>query len=148
MTRGLEKLASPHGSSRCERHACGAYRLADRPTPLQHYIFPSGGEGMYLVVDENATFKSTNFTKAISSIKPKSQPKERGGKGKSGKGEGGGKGENRGGPSDCFKLIKMVVEKGLDPLIVFAFGKKMCEALARQTTTLQVVAGRGWRAQL
>ena len=24
-----------------------------RPTPLQHYIFPSGGDGIHLVVDEN-----------------------------------------------------------------------------------------------
>ena len=24
-----------------------------RPTPLQHYIFPAGGDGLHLVVDEN-----------------------------------------------------------------------------------------------
>lgn len=33
---------------------------------------------------------------------------------------------------------QMIVEKGLDPLIVFAFGKNMCETLARQTQSLQV----------
>ena len=26
-----------------------------RPTPLQHYIFPSGGDGIHLVVDENVS---------------------------------------------------------------------------------------------
>eukprot|EP00966_Prymnesium_polylepis_P011755 270340-Prymnesium_polylepis.1 len=109
---------------------CHVVYTGYRPTPLQHYIFPSGGDGMHLVVDESATFKTSNFTKAIAAIKPRSQPKEKKGKG-GGKGEGGK--EMRGGPSDCFKLIKMIVEKGLDPLIVFAFGKKMCEALARQT---------------
>ena len=36
-----------------------------RPVPLQHYIYPSGGEGIYLVVDENGVFKEQNFTKAI-----------------------------------------------------------------------------------
>jgi ATP-dependent RNA helicase DOB1 len=26
-----------------------------RPVPLQHYIFPAGGEGIHLVVDENVS---------------------------------------------------------------------------------------------
>ena len=26
-----------------------------RPTPLQHYIYPSGGDGIHLVVDENVS---------------------------------------------------------------------------------------------
>lgn len=28
-----------------------------RPTPLQHYIFPAGGDGLHLVVDENVREK-------------------------------------------------------------------------------------------
>jgi len=27
-----------------------------RPTPLQHYIFPAGGDGIHLVVDENVSY--------------------------------------------------------------------------------------------
>lgn len=34
-----------------------------RPTPLQHYVFPMGGSGLYLVVDENEHFKEDNFMK-------------------------------------------------------------------------------------
>jgi ATP-dependent RNA helicase DOB1 len=34
-----------------------------RPTPLQHYVFPMGGSGLYLVVDENEQFKDENFLK-------------------------------------------------------------------------------------
>ncbi|ONK68040.1 uncharacterized protein A4U43_C05F6660 [Asparagus officinalis] len=34
-----------------------------RPTPLQHYVFPMGGSGLYLVVDENEQFKEDNFMK-------------------------------------------------------------------------------------
>jgi len=26
-----------------------------RPTPLQHYVFPAGGDGIHLVVDENVS---------------------------------------------------------------------------------------------
>jgi len=36
-----------------------------RPVPLQHYIYPNGGEGIYLVVDEKGNFKDDNFVKAI-----------------------------------------------------------------------------------
>jgi ATP-dependent RNA helicase DOB1 len=28
-----------------------------RPVPLQHYIFPAGGDGLHLVVDEKGNFR-------------------------------------------------------------------------------------------
>lgn len=39
-----------------------------RPTPLQHYLFPSGGDGIHLVVDERGNFRDDNFTKAMGSL--------------------------------------------------------------------------------
>ncbi|XP_015418144.1 PREDICTED: superkiller viralicidic activity 2-like 2 isoform X3 [Myotis davidii] len=36
-----------------------------RPTPLQHYIFPAGGDGLHLVVDENGDFREDNFNTAM-----------------------------------------------------------------------------------
>ena len=27
-----------------------------RPTPLQHYIFPAGGDGIHMVVDEQVSY--------------------------------------------------------------------------------------------
>lgn len=36
-----------------------------RPTPLQHYIFPAGGDGIHLIVDEKGQFKEENFTTAM-----------------------------------------------------------------------------------
>lgn len=32
-----------------------------RPTPLQHYIFPAGGDGLHLVVDENVSESNISF---------------------------------------------------------------------------------------
>ena len=32
-----------------------------RPTPLQHYMYPSGGDGIHLVVDEHGDFREDNF---------------------------------------------------------------------------------------
>ena len=39
-----------------------------RPVPLQHYMYPSGGEGLYLIVDETGVFRENNFSKAIAVI--------------------------------------------------------------------------------
>lgn len=39
-----------------------------RPVPLQHYIFPQGGEGLHLVVDERGNFREANFQKAMATL--------------------------------------------------------------------------------
>ena len=41
-----------------------------RPTPLQHYMFPAGGEGVFLVVDEKGKFKDGSFAKAMNVLAP------------------------------------------------------------------------------
>jgi len=63
-----------------------------RPTPLQHYLFPEGGDGIYLVVNEKSEFKEDNFQKAMGMIgekqgeDPASSTSGKGRKGKSRKG--------------------------------------------------------------
>lgn len=37
-----------------------------RPTPLQHYIFPAGGDGLHLVVDENVSQTSPQTPDVLS----------------------------------------------------------------------------------
>ena len=39
-----------------------------RPTPLQHYGFPIGGSGLYLIVDEKGQFRESSFDKLITSF--------------------------------------------------------------------------------
>jgi ATP-dependent RNA helicase DOB1 len=40
--------------------------------------------------------------------------------------------KRRGGvASDIYKMVKMIMERNYDPVIVFAFSKKECEALVR-----------------
>ena len=36
-----------------------------QPTPLQHYLFPTGGNGIFLVVDDGGEFREENFQKAM-----------------------------------------------------------------------------------
>ncbi|KAK2743605.1 ATP-dependent RNA helicase mtr4 [Onygenales sp. PD_40] len=109
-----------------------------RPTPLQHYFFPSGAEGIHLVVDEKGVFREENFQKAMSTIADKqgADPADvnakRKGKGKDKKTN---KGENKG-PSDIFKIVKMIMIKNYNPVIVFSFSKRECEAFALQMSKL------------
>jgi len=49
-----------------KQEPCNVIYTEFRPTPLQHYIFPTGGDGLFLVVDEKGNFKEQNFEKALS----------------------------------------------------------------------------------
>ncbi|KAJ1383224.1 rRNA-processing arch domain [Sesbania bispinosa] len=44
-----------------------------RPTPLQHYLFPAGGDGLYLVVDDKGKFREDSFQKALNALVPASE---------------------------------------------------------------------------
>ncbi|OAL70685.1 ATP-dependent RNA helicase DOB1 [Trichophyton violaceum] len=110
-----------------------------RPTPLQHYLFPAGAEGIHLVVDEKGVFREENFQKAMSSIAdrqgadPADAMAKRKGKGKDKKTN---KGGDRNGPSDIYKIVKMIMMKNYHPVIVFSFSKRECEAFALQMSKL------------
>lgn len=109
-----------------------------RPTPLQHYFFPHGSEGIHLIVDEKGDFREDNFQKAMSAITdkkgddPNNALAVRKGKGKDKKLNKGG----QQGPSDLFKIVRMVMLKSLNPVIIFSFSKRECEAGALQLKNL------------
>uniref|UniRef100_A0A669DQE2 Exosome RNA helicase MTR4 n=1 Tax=Oreochromis niloticus TaxID=8128 RepID=A0A669DQE2_ORENI len=90
-----------------------------RPTPLQHYIFPAGGDGLHLVVDENGEFREDNFNTAMQVLR-----------------DAGDSGGSSGGPSSVFKIVKMIMERNFQPVIIFSFSKKECEAYALQVAKL------------
>ncbi|KAL2926648.1 DExH-box ATP-dependent RNA helicase DExH9 [Bienertia sinuspersici] len=106
-----------------------------RPTPLQHYIFPSGGKGLYLVVDEKAKFREESFQKALNALTPAAESEKRRENGKSQKGVVVGK---LGEESDIFKLVKMLMLRQYDPVILFSFSKRECEFLAMQMAKLDL----------
>ncbi|KAG5014607.1 hypothetical protein JHK85_020743 [Glycine max] len=104
-----------------------------RPTPLQHYVFPMGGSGLYLVVDENEQFREDNFLKLQDTF-----TKQNLGDGKrGGKGAGrGGKGGNASGGSDIYKIVKMIMERKFQPVIIFSFSRRECEQHAMSMSKL------------
>ncbi|KAI8055634.1 ATP-dependent RNA helicase DOB1 [Syncephalis plumigaleata] len=113
-----------------------------RPTPLQHYLFPAGGEGIHLVVDEKGNFREENFQKAVAVLAEKQQVQEAeldaGGSGRGQKKQN----KKEKGPSDIYKIVKMIMTKNYHPVIVFAFSKKECEALALQMSKLDFNSGK------
>ncbi|KAI9827007.1 MAG: ATP-dependent RNA helicase mtr4 [Phylliscum demangeonii] len=109
-----------------------------RPTPLQNYFFPSGADGIHLVVDEKGTFREDNFQKAMASIADKQGDDPANINAKS-RGRGKDKKTNKGGtkgPSDIYKIVKMIMMKNYNPVIVFSFSKRECEAYALQMSSL------------
>lgn len=40
-----------------------------RPVPLQQYIYPAGGDGLHLVVNERGEFREENFNAAMSVLR-------------------------------------------------------------------------------
>lgn len=80
---------------------------------------------MYLVVDDNGKFHDNNFNKAVEmlgetvNIIGVEQKKK--------------KSVNQG--SDLSKIIKVIMERNMDPAIIFSFSKKDVEAYARSVVS-------------
>lgn len=113
-----------------------------RPTPLQHYVFPAGGSGLHLVVDEKGKFREDNFQKAIATLSASaasndvelesygSASKRRKGAGGKGAAGGGSGGQKKKVGTDVYRIVKLIMERQYDPVIIFSFSKRECEAYA------------------
>nr|CAG8525023.1 7099_t:CDS:10 [Entrophospora candida] len=118
----------------CKIHAqpCHVVYTDFRPTPLQHYIFPCGGDGILMIADEEGNFQEENFRKATGMLDVDANVEYFDYKGKktiipSGKEK-----------SDIYKIVSMVMEKVYDPVIIFTFGRRECENLAMQVNHLDL----------
>ena len=124
--------------SKIHGQACHVVYTDFRPTPLQHYFFPQGADGIHLIVDEKGNFREDNFSKAMTSIAerqgddPTDAMAKRKGRGKDKKLN---KGSTKG-PSDIYKIVKMIMLKSYNPVIVFSFSKNHCESYALQMSNL------------
>lgn len=110
-----------------------------RPTPLQHYFFPAGADGIHLIVDEKGNFREDNFQKAMATIEDKkgADPADinaaRKGRGKDKKTN---KGSAKDDNSDIYKIVRMIMVKHYNPVIVFSFSKRECEAYALKMSSM------------
>ncbi|CAK7272744.1 ATP-dependent RNA helicase mtr4 [Sporothrix epigloea] len=119
--------------AKIHRQACHVVYTDFRPTPLQNYCFPAGGDGILLVVDERGVFKEKNFNTAMALVEqnrgadPADPNAKQVGRGKNKKINKGGGNEAT---SDIYKIIRMIMKKNFHPVIVFNFSKRECEMLA------------------
>ncbi|KAL2256422.1 hypothetical protein VTK26DRAFT_1701 [Humicola hyalothermophila] len=127
--------------AKIHRQACHVVYTDFRPTPLQNYFFPAGGKGIFLIVDEKGNFKENNFNQAMALIESNkgSDPADWSAKQK---GRGKNKKTNKGGDapdemSDIAKIIKMIIKKNFQPVIVFNFSKRECEQMALKTSMMK-----------
>ncbi len=95
---------------------CNVVYTDFRPVPLQHYIYPKGADGMYLVVDDKGTFMDREFDQAIAHLSKED-----------GLGEMLGKQKKRTAATEIKKVVDLIIERKLNPCIVFSFSKDECE---------------------
>ncbi|KAG6428501.1 hypothetical protein SASPL_112753 [Salvia splendens] len=106
-----------------------------RPTPLQHYVFPVGGSGLYLVVDENEQFKEGNFLKLQETFS--TQNSVDGSKSANSKGNSRiAKSGNSSSGSNIYKIVKLIMERKFQPVIIFSFSRRECEQHAMSMSKL------------
>ena len=137
-------------------HPCHVVYTDYRPTPLQHYAFPKGGNGLHLIVNERKEFQESNFATLQAALdeiqqsakKRKRDEKANGGRGGRGGGRGGGRfggrfggRGGRGGDSgedasedDIMKIMKTIRARSWFPVIVFSFSRRQCEEHAKALT--------------
>jgi ATP-dependent RNA helicase DOB1 len=120
--------------SKIHRQPCHVVYTEYRPVPLQHFVFPAGSEGLFLVVDEMGKFREDNFQRAMALMQQgpiqaavnDAEEKKKGNRNQA----------KTTFLADLFKIIRLVMDRELDPCIVFSFSKKECEAYALQMSRL------------
>lgn len=120
--------------SKLHHQPCHVVYTDYRPVPLQHFLYPQGADGLYLVVDEKGNFKDDSFQKAMNSFQSEEQAMiSRSSNGKKNNKRMDAK--SRIG-NDLQKIIRLIMDRDLDPCIVFSFSKKDCEQYALQISRL------------
>ncbi|XP_072388275.1 exosome RNA helicase MTR4 [Diabrotica undecimpunctata] len=117
--------------SHLHQQPCHVVYTDYRPTPLQHFIYPAGGNGIHMVVDETGTFKDDSYNAAMAVLQNSGDAAKGDQKGKKG-----GFANKDPTQTDIFKVVKMIMERNFAPVIVFSFSKKDCELYAMQMTKL------------
>ena len=108
--------------TKIKNQICNVIYTEFRPVPLQHYIFPSGGNDINLIVDSKGNFREENFNKCLSNLAETNKinliinnNNEQNIENKLST-------EN-----DLELLIEMINSQSMDPAIVFCFSKEQCE---------------------
>uniref|UniRef100_A0A915D5V8 Helicase ATP-binding domain-containing protein n=1 Tax=Ditylenchus dipsaci TaxID=166011 RepID=A0A915D5V8_9BILA len=98
---------------------CHVVTTHSRPVPLQHFLYPAGGDGLYQVVDNMGQFRQGDFNAAMEFLaKPTKNDEDKKKK------------KENVASLDVVKIIRTIAERDLLPCIAFSFSRKECEANA------------------
>ncbi|KRY77804.1 Superkiller viralicidic activity 2-like 2, partial [Trichinella pseudospiralis] len=100
----------------------------------EHYIYPAGGDGIYLVLNKDDEFMENCFHRAMKTIDKGTSLTSADMRGRKG-------GVVQTG-SALHKLIRLIMEKNLSPVIVFSFSRKECEVQAMEISSLDLTDSR------
>ena len=109
--------------SKIHNQSCGVVYTDYRPTPLEHFVYPAGAEGLFLVVDRKGNFKEDSFQKAMSALQIEGElgsangKKSGGGGGRQARRQSGGKNQVA---ADLFKIVKLIMERDLTHVLCSA----------------------------
>ena len=106
---------------------CHLISTPHRPTPLQHWVYPLGGDGLHMLVDESGRFHDASYDAASAALRNGTE--QRAAAARVG---------SRASP-ELVRLLRLLVEKELTPAIVFSFSRKECEGAAISAKRLEVM---------
>ncbi|CAH8464477.1 unnamed protein product [Dicrocoelium dendriticum] len=102
---------------------CHVVNTDIRPVPLEHYVFPCGGDGIHLVVNQKCEFLEANFNAALNVLRTCTSKSATNSKML---------GRRPGYMCTqpyCADLVKILMNQNLGPLIIFSFSRDECENL-------------------
>eukprot|EP00917_Polyrhabdina_sp_WS-2016_P008425 GHVP01018900.1.p1 GENE.GHVP01018900.1~~GHVP01018900.1.p1 ORF type:complete len:1072 (+),score=214.99 GHVP01018900.1:196-3216(+) len=111
---------------RVKQQPCHVVYTDKRPVPLQHYVFPLGGNGLFQIIDEKKTFLEDNFIQASNAIGKGAEDFSTMSKTRVQK-------ASSTNQDDIKSLVDMLcsTERQFTPVIVFAFSKREVESNGR-----------------
>ena len=129
---------------------CHVVYTDHRIVPLEHYAFPQGGDGIYLVRDANGRFREDNVErmlqhfsshhdrKRLKSLEHGDHDDDADGDAKndSAKDEKKKRKKKKNEGGDVFNVVRLIKEQQLAPVIIFSFSRRECEAHARSVAKL------------
>ena len=108
--------------SKLKSQPCNVVYTDYRPVPLQHYVYPSGHNGILLVVDSKGNFREENFSIALDVLNEQLKLDNIFDKSKNSRIK-----NQRGKEQDIKKIVSLIDKSQLNPAIVFSFSKRDCE---------------------
>ncbi|KAG1660720.1 hypothetical protein FOA52_014340 [Chlamydomonas sp. UWO 241] len=117
--------------AKIHEHPCHVVTTDFRATPLTHFIYPTGGNALYQVIDEQQAFKEEAFANALRAASESAPGRA---------GAAGGRPDKQGADLELFLLVKLLALRQWDPALVFCFSRLEAERLAASMPSIDMAS--------